>query len=656
MHGLHIALAACRKHKEILVQNQRSLEETLHQTSAQHMLEVVMAKEERDTMELSLELKLEVANSMLRTYEEREDRETRLEQSLQIRKELCDVAEAALTAARDRINSLEGNLSSALRRVRDLEDEAAKRCMQNEAAAARAEAANENMVESHWELDIRHQQQELGIALLKDALVPLDCEIAEMNEHMQMLTEKNVLLQEQLSLSQTENDIMTKNSDKVQCALDAMTIHFQAIQAQIEEEAQTRAQQQVQEHLARQLWLETALRAAFEQENALRALHGVKDAQWAERCGAMRVILSKQARLLSLRQVSRLTGGLAEEQPGLAKFDVKANAAAIEAAAALESEITRLTAVNVEDASGMMLWSTLSKMQQHDAGEPESTPSTPRTSHQSPPRRYLAKEGAHVLGDGGGGGGGQGGQVGTFEEEERLRHVAHQTVIEDLVRRTAEAECGCKQREAEISRLRRQYSIETHRLQAQVRAAESMAQQVLKRTCFTSTKAQILTHLRHQQLHVKLTAANTAVDQATMEQEALRQTLQALNSSLEDTQWAKSACGSKVKEVLEQRRDLQKKLALADDTVRELVSALKQHAFERIAHRAMSMRERARAGRREQAFADRILVMHSKLQEAEVSLEEAHAATRKREEMSYYQQQAMMLRLQSHQLDLYATN
>ena len=59
------------------------------------MLEVMMAKEERDTIELSLELRLEVANNMLRTYEEREERETRSEQSLQIRKELCDVSEAA---------------------------------------------------------------------------------------------------------------------------------------------------------------------------------------------------------------------------------------------------------------------------------------------------------------------------------------------------------------------------------------------------------------------------------------------------------------------------------------------------------------------------------------------------------------------------------
>ena len=67
------------------------------------------------------------------------------------------------------------------------------------------------------------------------------------------------------------------------------------------------------------------------------------------------------------------------------------------------------------------------------------------------------------------------------------------------------------------------------------------------------------------------------------------------------------------------------------------------------------MRERARAGRREQAFEDRIFVMHSKLQEAEVSREEAYAATHKREELSYYQQQAM-LRLQSHELNLYATN
>ena len=119
MHGLHIAFAACRKQKGTLVREPAQLKQTLQQTSAQHMLEVMMAKEERDTIELSLELRLEVANNMLRTYEEREERETRSEQSLQIRKELCDVSEAA---ARDRINSLEDNLSSALRRVREHED------------------------------------------------------------------------------------------------------------------------------------------------------------------------------------------------------------------------------------------------------------------------------------------------------------------------------------------------------------------------------------------------------------------------------------------------------------------------------------------------------------------------------------------------------
>ena len=40
----------------------------------------------------------------------------------------------------------------------------------------------------------------------------------------------------------------------------------------------------------------------------------------------------------------------------------------------------------------MMLSSTLSKMQQHDAGEPESNPSTPRTSHPSSPQRYWQRK------------------------------------------------------------------------------------------------------------------------------------------------------------------------------------------------------------------------------------------------------------------------
>jgi hypothetical protein len=64
----------------------------------------------------------------------------------------------------------------------------------------------------------------------------------------------------------------------------------------------------VQQHLQRQVWLETALRSAFVQEQALREEHAAKQSSWVDHAAGLRDTLSKQARLLSLRQVSMLTG------------------------------------------------------------------------------------------------------------------------------------------------------------------------------------------------------------------------------------------------------------------------------------------------------------------------------------------------------------
>ena len=62
--------------------------------------------------------------------------------------------------------------------------------------------------------------------------------------------------------------------------------------------------------------------------------------------------------------------------------------------------------------------------------------------------------------------------------EEQLRKEAHKVVINDLVRRLADAEAGFRRVEAEEATMRRMHSLEIHRLQALIREGEAkIAQQ-----------------------------------------------------------------------------------------------------------------------------------------------------------------------------------
>ncbi len=73
-------------------------------------------------------------------------------------------------------------------------------------------------------------------------------------------------------------------------------------------------------------------------------------------------------------------------------------------------------------------------------------------------------------------GGEEGGR--SLAGEEQLRKEAHKVVINDLVRRLADAEAGFRRVEAEEATMRRMHSLEIHRLQALIREGEAkIAQQ-----------------------------------------------------------------------------------------------------------------------------------------------------------------------------------
>jgi chromosome segregation ATPase len=114
MQGLHIALSACRKQKQ-------DLEHALHETSQRLQQQLAHVMDERDTLKLRLETTQSLLKADHDTLEKRQDREERLEKSVQMRKELGEVAEMALGAARQRILDLERDLTCALSRARELE-------------------------------------------------------------------------------------------------------------------------------------------------------------------------------------------------------------------------------------------------------------------------------------------------------------------------------------------------------------------------------------------------------------------------------------------------------------------------------------------------------------------------------------------------------
>ena len=321
------------------------------------------------------------------------------------------------------------------------------------------------------------------------------------------------------------------------------------------------------------------MRSAFVQEQALRETHQAKQQEWAEHAAGLRDTLSKQARLLSLRQVSRLTvyrQGGDDDASGAHGADHPSTSEAAQAAAALESEIMRLAAGG------------------DDAGdETDSNPvQAPEVARDDGGRvQRVGEKGERQGADGGGGVG----ETPGLEKEERLRKEANRLVVEDLVRRVADAEGNVRRVNAEMDILRREHALETHSLQAQVRAAEAKA-----------------THTRHQ-----LDRAAEAQAQSQVELQALRETLQALSSSVEGAQWAKSASGNQVLALLEEARALRSKLALADATVRQLKEALSQGQLALVARRRAAMQERARLGRREYTLEQRVGFLNEKLEVAE---------------------------------------
>ena len=142
-------------------------------------------------------------------------------------------------------------------------------------------------------------------------------------------------------------------------------------------------------------------------------------------------------------------------------YDMNPNAEAVEAAAALESEITKLMdKLGVDAPPGVATGHDTAEQHapNHSPGT-STTPWTPRT-----PRTPFApdRSGAQGMGEGEGargqrgeggaeGGGRDSGGLGmSLREEERIQKEAQSIVLEDLVRRVAEAEGGYRRVEAEV--------------------------------------------------------------------------------------------------------------------------------------------------------------------------------------------------------------
>ena len=145
--------------------------------------------------------------------------------------------------------------------------------------SAAAAARIEQEVESAQQQYAREKGLEDDAARQNDVFSSLERENVEMDKHMRILSDKAAILAEQLALAMKEIHIVTQARDNAQDTLDETQIHLQAIQAQMVEEAELRAQEQVQQHLSRQVWLETALRSAFVQERAMRASHSLRYAR-----------------------------------------------------------------------------------------------------------------------------------------------------------------------------------------------------------------------------------------------------------------------------------------------------------------------------------------------------------------------------------------
>jgi len=97
----------------------------------------------------------QTSDAVISKLQDREDRAARLENSVELRRELGDVAEAALTTARDRILALEADLAASLLRINHLEEGDDLRhtsllAQSDEAAAEAAAAHAESSADTEW--------------------------------------------------------------------------------------------------------------------------------------------------------------------------------------------------------------------------------------------------------------------------------------------------------------------------------------------------------------------------------------------------------------------------------------------------------------------------------------------------------------------------
>ena len=276
LHGLHIALSSCRQEKD-------ALEKTLRHETGRLRQQLVAVTEEHD----ALLGRQQTSDAVISKLQDREDRAARLENSVELRRELGDVAEAALTTARDRILALEADLAASLLRINRLEEGDDLRhtslLAQCDEAAAEAAAAHAEKVATLQREQESREKQTLEQARSADVLHSLESENAEMQQHLRMLSEKMAVLNEQLELANAEIGIVAKARDAAQRSLTETQTHLDALKAELVAATEQRVQQATQEHMERQMWLETALRSAFAQEQALREAHAVQESSWAER-------------------------------------------------------------------------------------------------------------------------------------------------------------------------------------------------------------------------------------------------------------------------------------------------------------------------------------------------------------------------------------
>ena len=193
------------------------------------------------------------------------------------------------------------------------------------------------------------------------------------------------------------------------------------------------------------------------------------------------------------------------------------------------------------------------------------------------------------------------------EKNQDLRNEAHKLVVEDVVRKLADAEGKHNRAEAEIAALRKAHSLEIYQLQAQLRTDEAQIEQMKKQ----------LSDAAH----------------ANVEKEALKQALAAIGSSVQGAEWAKTASSSQVFKLLEETRALRGKLVVADESVRQLRAALLQTQFAIVARRKEVMVERARLGRREHILESRLDLVHSKLERCEKARVQQDEVVRGQQEM-----------------------